>query len=355
MDYNSIIKNQTYLFEAEKDLFSENNQIIYKICENASLPKPSYIEFITSTIEYDLYKVRCDTSNYVIKYSLDEFDSSLEYEFNIINNINETITYKPIYYNKFHFGDFIHYSIYLDKKFESIKDFGIGIIYEKKELFMENYYSLQKSSKPKIKHKENIENFINQHSINFFDDDVIESIKQNLDIEKLKILIESIHSEMFLLFSLNIFNKNEFCHGNLNANNIFYCYEGFKFFNLSNAFSGNAYCDLASLVINLSLNKNIEKTIFNFLIKKAKKESVVDEWVEYRKCFDFISRKIFLELLFSYLKEVYLFESKRPIKLFEIIEIFSQNKIYFSKIQAVSNNFEFINNLLLQPLIGKDH
>jgi hypothetical protein len=355
MDFNSIIKDQTYLFEAEKDLFSDNNDIIYKICEDSNLAKPSIIEFVTSTIDFDLYKIRSNSLNYIIKYSLDEFNSSLKYEFEIISSIDKTITYQPINYNKFKFGDFIHYSIYLDQKFESIKDFGIGIFVENIDLFIENYFSLQNKIEPELKHKDNIENFINQHSISFFDEDVVESINNHLDIEILKEIIDSIHSEIFLLFNSNYFDKNEFCHGDLNANNIFYCYKNFKFFNLFNAFSGNMYCDLASLVINLSLNKNIEKKMFNLFVKNKTTELIADEWIEYRKCFDLVSRKIFLELLFVYLKEVYLFSSKRPSKLFEIIEIFSQNKINFLKIPIVNKNFELIYNLLLHPLIGKNN
>jgi uncharacterized protein YcgL (UPF0745 family) len=31
MNYNSLIKDQAYLFESEKDLFSENNEFIYNL------------------------------------------------------------------------------------------------------------------------------------------------------------------------------------------------------------------------------------------------------------------------------------------------------------------------------------
>ena len=57
MNYNALIKNQTYLFESEKDEFIDNNDIIYKICEDAKLEKPSKIQFITSEINFDLYKI----------------------------------------------------------------------------------------------------------------------------------------------------------------------------------------------------------------------------------------------------------------------------------------------------------
>lgn len=354
MNYNALIKNQTYLFESEKNEFIDNNDIIYKICEDAKLQKPSNIEFISSDIDFDLYRIRSNNLNYIIKYSFDEFNFSLKYEFDIIKNINQPIVNIPIIYNKFKFGDDIHYSIYLDQNLESLKDFGIGILLEKKDLFVDSYFLLQNQSKPKFNHKENMMNFINKHSMSFFDQDTIELIQTNLNTQKLNEIINSIHSEIFLLFNSDIFNKNEFCHGNLNSNNIFYSYKDFKFFNLSNAFTGNMYCDLADFVINNSLSKDLEKKIFNLFLKYKKTELVANEWIEYKKCFDLIVRKIFLELLFSFLKEVYLFSSKRPIKLFEIIEIFSQNQNNFLKIPTVSKNYEFIYNVLLEPLIGKE-
>lgn len=354
MNYNALIKNQTYLFESEKDEFIDNNDIIYKICEDAKLEKPSKIQFITSEINFDLYKISINDLNLIIKFSLNEFDSSLKKEYNIIENINKSITYEPVFYNSFKFGDIIHYSIYLDKNFECIKDFGIGILSEKKDLFVENYFLLQNSINPETDYKENILQFINEHSMSFFDKDIIESIQESLDIEKLKEIIDSIHSEIFLLFNSEVFNKKEFCHGDLNYNNIFYCYKTFKFFNLSNAFSGNMYCDLANLVITSSLSKELEKKIFNLFVKHKNTQSIANEWIEYRKCYDLISRKIFLELLFSFLKEIYLFSSKRPIKLLQIIEIFSHNENNFLKIPTINRNYEFIYNALLQPLIGRE-
>jgi hypothetical protein len=354
MNYNALIKNQTYLFESEKDEFIDNNDIIYKICEDAKLEKPSKIQFITSEINFDLYKISINNLNLIIKFSLNELDSSLKKEYNIIKNINKSIRYEPIFFNTFKYGDFIHYSIYLDENFECIKDFGLGILSEKKDLFVESYFLLQNYSKPKANHKENILEFINEHSMSFFDKDTIESIQESLDIEKLKEIINSIHSEIFLLFNSEVFDKDEFCHGNLNYNNIFYCYKNFKFFNLSNAFTGNMYCDLANLVITSSLNKELEKKIFNLFVKYKNTQLIAEEWIQYRKCYDLISRKIFLELLFLFLKEIYLFSSRRPIKLLQIIEIFSQNQNNFLKIPTVNKNYEFIYNTLLQPLIGNE-
>jgi hypothetical protein len=148
MNYNSLIKNQTYLFESEKDEFIDNNDIIYKICEDAKLEKPSQVQFITSEINFDLYKISINNLNFILKFSLDEFNSSLKKEYDIIKNINKSIRYEPIIFNTFKYGDIIHYSIYLDENFECIKDFGLGILSEKKDLFIENYFLLQNSINP---------------------------------------------------------------------------------------------------------------------------------------------------------------------------------------------------------------
>jgi hypothetical protein len=196
--------------------------------------------------------------------------------------------------------------------------------------------------------------FLKNHSISFFDKDTIETISKNSNLEQIKEIIDSLHSEILLLFQSEIFNKKEFCHGNLKQSNILYCFDHFKFINLYDGFSGNLYFDFASLVINCGFNKNVEKKLFDSFLKSKNAKSIAEEWVEYRKCFDLASRKIFLEILFDFLKEIYLFGSKRPAKLFEVIEIFSQNQKVFFQIPSINKNFEFIYNLFLQPLIGSE-
>lgn len=355
MNYNSLIKDQAYLFESEKDLFSENNEFIFKIFEHANLKKPTKISFSTSNIDYDTFNISCDNENYILKFSLDEFNSCLKDEFNIIKKLNIRNTLNPVAYNKFVFGDSIHYSIYSSQNNESIKNFGISSMTTNIDTFIDSYFNLQKSIKPKNKHKETMISFINNHSISFFDQDIIEAISNNCDLNKIKEIIDTLHSEIFKIFQSDIFNKDEFCHGDLNQSNILYCFNHFKFINLCNSFEGNLYYDLANLVINCNLNNNLEKKLFDSVLKNKKSNLVAEEWMEYRQCFDLVLRKIFLEILFNFLKEVYIFESERPFKLLDVIDTFSQNQNKFMKIVVINKNFEFIYNLFLQPLIGVEN
>ena len=354
MNYNSLIKDQAYLFESEKDLFSENNEFIFKIFEDASLEKPVKIHFNESCIDYDVYDIYCDNKNYILKFSLDEFNTSLKHEFDIIKKLNVQNVLSPIIYNKFKFGDLIHYSIYYNEKNESVKDFGLSSITSNIDFFVDCYFNLQKTIKPKVKHKEIMLKFIENHSLSFFDQDSIDAISSNCDLDKIKEIINILHSEIFKIFQSDIFKKNEFCHGSLNQSNILYCFDHFKFINLCDSFNGNSYYDLCNLVIYCNLNKNLEKKLFDSFLKNKKSTQVAEEWIEYKQCFDLVLRKIFLEILFNFLKEIYLFESKRPFKLLEIIDIFSQNKNNFLKVPIIHQNFKFIYNLFLQPLIGAE-
>lgn len=354
MNYNSLIKDQAYLFQSEKDLFSENNELIFKIFEDANLGKPTLIQFNTSNIDYDTFKISCGDQDFILKFSLDEFNSSLKYEFDIIKELSTYNTLLPISYNKFKFGDNIHYSIYLNNKNESVKNFGLGSISTNIDIFTDSLFNLQKPIKSIEKHADKMIKFINNHSISFFDKDIIEAITINTNLDTIKEIVSLLHSEILLLFQSNIFNKNEFCHGNLNQSDILYCFNHFKFINLCDSFYGNSYFDLASLVINCGFSKNIEKKLFNSFMKNKKSNQIAEEWIEYRQCFDLVLRKIFLEVLFNYLKEVYLFESNRPAKLLEVIEIFSQNQNDLLKIPVVNKNFKFIYNLFLEPLIGSE-
>ena len=351
MNYSSLTKDQAYLFESEKDLFSENNEFIFKIFEDANLEKPQKINFETSNVDYDIFNISCYNKDYILKFSLDEFNLSLKHEFDLIKKLNIKNTLNPIIYNKFKFGDFIHYSIYLNEKNESIKNFGLSSLTTNIDNFMESYFLLQNTHKPKRSHKEIMLKFIDNHSLSFFDQDVIEAISNNCNLDKIKEIVDLLHSEIFKIFQSDIFNKDEFCHGDLNQSNILYCFNHFKFINLCSSFSGNLYCDLANLVIDCNLSKSLEKKLFDTILINKKSNSFAEEWIEYKQCFDLVLRKIFLEILFNFLKEIYLFESERPFKLLNIIDIFSQNQTRFMKIPVINKNFEFIYNLILQPLI----
>jgi hypothetical protein len=355
MNYGSIIDNRLYIFQHGELSTPENDELIAEIFKHENLDQPNKIELIDSFVDYDLFTIQCNGKSYILKYSLDEFNTCLQYEFDIIKNLNIKNVLKPIIYNKFKFGEEINYSIYLDAKSPSVKNFGLSCITSNIDLLFDSYFNLQKSIKPKRKHEELILEFIKNHSFDFFSENLIKSISLRYDVDKIKKIIETLHSDIFQICQSDILNKDEFCHGDFNQSNILYCFNHFKFINFDNSFTGNSYCDLANLVIYCGFDKNVEEFLFSYFLKKKNSNEFEKEWLDYRKCYDLTLRKVLLETLFNFLKEIYLFESKRSSKFLDIINYISRNEKNILKIPVVNENFEFLYNLFLQPLIGVEN
>jgi hypothetical protein len=74
--------------------------------------------------------------------------------------------------------------------------------------------------------------------------------------------------------------------------------------------------------------------------------------MEYEICYQISLRKIFLEILTDYLKEVYVFSSSRPMKITDCVDCFSKNAASFFRIQAVDKHKEFIYKCILEPILG---
>lgn len=353
MDYNSLIKDQTYLFELEEEASLADEEFICKIFENANLKKPNVIKLEQSNISYDQYNILCENESYILKFSINENDVLLQNEFNLIKNFNIKNTLRPISYNKFKIGDPIHYAIYLNENFESIRDFGLGILLNNLNEFYDSYSSLQKNIETLNSPKQSITNFIENNSIFLHDSGVCQAIARDIDFIKIEKIIESLKFEIFSLTELDFLNKNEFCHGNLNYDNILYCYDHYKFINLFESFSGNSYYDLATFVIANNVSDRTEKKLFKIFKKNKTSNSEIHEWEEYKKCYDLALRKIFLEYFFNYFNEIYIFGSLRKINIFNTVERICQNHEKFLEIPVIEENHKLIYPLFIEQLIGK--
>ena len=128
----------------------------------------------------------------------------------------------------------------------------------------------------------------------------------------------------------------------------------FKLIDFTESHHGNQYLDLSRLSIFLGLNSAQEKEMLTSLLKSKGQMLTKESWEEYRSCYDIMIRMVFVELIVSYLKEVYIFSSFRPIKILSIIETFSKNNKAFFRLPIINEHYEFIYRMMLEPIIGKE-
>jgi hypothetical protein len=352
MDFESVYKNKPYLFEIGKDDVGGGDEIVEHLMSQTLIGKPDSIKFLCSNYEYDSYLVTKDGIGYCVKYSFDAANISLKNESKILHQ-NHPACPRPIVYEKIKFGDEIHYSICSFEFADNVKDFGFASLLENWESFFDVYNRSQKAF-CEMYFSDYLNDFYQKTNILSFPDDALESIKKYYNFDILQELIKSVVSEINVLSKPSLVKRKELCHGKLQPSNILFRRNMFKLIDFTQSYHGNEYLDLSRLAIFLGLNSVQEKEMLTASLKSKNQTFTKELWEEYRSCYDVMIRMIFVELIVSYLKEVYIFSSFRPIKILSIIEVFSKNNKAFFRLPVINQHYEFIYKMMLEPIIGKE-
>jgi hypothetical protein len=353
MSFDSIYKNEPYFFEIEKDAFEGGDEIVFEILKNAGIDTNDFsISFVASNQDYDVYRANSEKNSYCIKYSMDSKNSSIKREFDILNLLPNYSTAKAAHYGSKVFGDTIHYSIVSFEKAFDLKSLGISLIMENLDEFFIKYNSLQQENLQLRSYNEHLNDFLNSVNINNLPQESIEAIESFSDLNLIKQTIKSVEEELFVLSDPKVVRKNSLCHGRLKASNILFNQGTFKFVDFTESYLGNVYLDLSAFCIYSGFNEERERFFLDCFIKSNGKTPCQQDYFEYEVCNQISQRKIFLEILTQYLKEVYVFSSSRPMKILDLVDLFARNNNKFFKIASVKKHYEFIYKSILEPVLS---
>jgi hypothetical protein len=159
-----------------------------------------------------------------------------------------------------------------------------------------------------------------------------------------KKIYQEIYDEMIYLYNTKKekFILNKFVHGNLNLSTIILNSNEFKFINFENSFVGSPFFDLVNLVFESQMSGIHE---YNFITTKIKEMKLVENRLkaskyleEYKICKEIWSRKKFLDLIRSYIKEVIILNKTRMKKMSKLGHYFSNLFYRFENIGAFSEH-----------------
>lgn len=350
MNFESIYKSRPFLFEGQKDDVGGGEEIIEHIIQNSEIKSADSIKFLCSNYDYDAYLVVKNKIGYCIKYSLDPNNTCLKNEAEALKN-HSLIHPKLFACDKIRFGDVINYSIISFEFAENVKDFGLASLIENWDSFFHIYSHLSEKN-AQLSFFEYLNSFYASSDVNNFPEDALVAIKDYYDFAVLEDLLKSVRIEINQLCKPPLIKKQQFCHGRLQPSNILTRNGEFKIIDFTDCHAGNQYLDLARLSIYLGLDSNKEKEMLSSFLKPQ--ELTKENWQEYRSCYDIAIRLAFIELVTTFLKEVYIFSSFRPAKILSIIEIFSKNNAAFFRLPVISKHYQFVYEMMLEPLIGKE-
>lgn len=353
MDLKNLITNKAFLFERQEEQ-SDGDEVIIKILEKEKYKEISNIQYLCTNFNFDTYRAEADGRTVLIKYSFDTDSQFLFNEFNFLRSNESPWKPQSINFNTIKIGDPITYSIQTFEFAENVEEIGRGIIWENLESFLTCYSSFQKGKHlPSKNFKSYLQSKLEECSIANIPEDAVSLLKERGEYDRLCQLVTLIVDGINQLYKQDIVNTNEFVHGNIKLSNMLFRDGAFKLINFTDCYKGNAFFDLAALVCCMDLNFDQEKNLFHLFIKNQDKDFSVDVWQSYKICYDIHIRLLLLQIIFSYLKEIYVLESSRPSKINKLINIFILNAERFYKINGIIPYVEFLYTSILEPLIGR--
>ena len=354
MDLSNLFQNKAYVIPhhiAQEDSEVELISLLLK-----SLDEPIFaeqIEFILETENYDIYKYNCHNLSYCIKISLDPNCKEIEHESKFLKKINPLIRCQYIKDGTIKIGDDIRYIITSYENAESLNDLGRSYFLENFDSFCYAYFLMQESEKNIISYKDHLVDYFNMACMENLIEDSIQGIKNYTNFELINQIMLDMKNELMLCYD-DIFSDKKFiCHGNLTANNIISKNGLFKFINFDNCYSSHCFLDLNEIIIELGVPENIELDLLEKFCLNMKIEFNRNTLVIYKKCYKIVLIKKGIQLIMNYLKEVYLYDSRRTDEIIKISDQFSQSYDRYMSISHFKNNENFILKTITEPILNQ--
>jgi hypothetical protein len=280
----------------------------------------------------------------------------LQNEYESLKKINKSISTNLIAYGKIKIGDNISYLITTYENAESIFEVGKSFLIENFDSFCFSYAGLQTSKRL----KRYIDSYLNDMNEmidikSYFLEDSLASMKAYTDLDRILKILSKFKEEINEKYKLIPKNKQYICHGNFNYNNIITRNGLFKFINFEKSIQSHCFLDFSNLVIELGINYETESQLFKTFCINMDIEYNEESLNKYKQYYEFCLRCKIVEILISYLKEVYLYKSLRVGKIIKLCDRFSQAYERFATIEFLNEHHEFIISTLTEPIFGIKH
>jgi hypothetical protein len=343
----NILRDKLFVFSGSTQTTEVEKEILSQICEKENLGDAHMSVLIDNNEDYDSYKVRTNSGEFLIKLSLDEDLKIFGKEFNILSALkHEAIAPKPIALNQIQYGQKMPYLITSFEQCYSGHELGKSILLSNYEECLSLIKTVHKADFREISFREKIceifdaTDFAKQAEFA----DLIKASSQNFnflndEIASVKEYIEGTYSPLL--------EGSTLCHGNINASTLLIGMFDIKLINWQNAFNGNPLTDVANLRLEFGFGEQTEYRIFNFYNSLGTNYS----WEEYLAVRNFMASLRLLEYVFAYIKEIYLFRSLRQDKILSIFSAFCRNILFFEHIPAFRKNKEDLISLFSAPML----
>ena len=223
------------------------------------------------------------------------------------------------------------------------------MVIENFDVFLDCYKSFCQTKPSKLKYKSVLSNCLNYWDIEKnFSETAKLSIKNNTDYDRIINIQKDLGQN--LINSIPTVENESTCISSLSLDSIYFSNNLFYFDKLQNTCSYHPIVDIVDIFFNFGLKEDSEKEI---LEKFYQYYNVFHNQSFYDEVYLMQSKKKLLELLFCYLREVYMFRSTRLDTIINISNEFHNCYRKFNKIGSFLDNKKFIFDLITEPILGK--
>lgn len=233
---------------------------------------------------------------------------------------------------------------------ESIRSHGRSCLTNNLDLFFKSYWTFVKSGNVKPTYKKIINYFAkNLIPESALPEDSLLALKEYSNYNLCEKLLLDLRADTLNCFE-NIQKKlNKKCHARLSLDSVFYYGGGFYFEELHHVCMGHPYIDFCDLLIEMGSPQENDV----FLWKQFCESGDYPQDRElYKGVYRMCIRKKLADLLISYIKEVYLYDSFRYEEIFHIADSFSHAYPRFHGIESFEKNKDFIMKTICEPIFG---
>lgn len=346
MHISNILNDKLFVFAGSSKTTDTENEILSLIAEKQNLGRISHASTVDNGEDYDSYKVKTQDSSFLIKVSLDSENKIFEKEYKILKLVQSSkIAPTPIAVDEIKYGDKISYLVTSFESAQSALEMGKSILPFNYEHCLQKLCTLHQTPLSEPTLHSHIQSIFARTS---FDNqpEFADLVKTNgLNYQLLNDEILGIKEEIQQKHK-TFFSADSIIHGGITASTLLLGNEGMKLINWQNSCAANPLFDLANVKMEFDFADNLEYKIFLKYQEIAQKHS----WDEYLEVRNFLSTIKLLEYVFSYIREIYLFQSNRQDKILKIFSNFCRNVKFFEHIPAFRRNKDALIGLFSSPM-----
>lgn len=334
-----LLQNKVFVFAQNPTPSESEIYFLDIVAENANLGKIHGHEIVSYNDNYDVYKIQSNLGPKIVKLSLDP-------EFNFENDPQPLNGPKTFSIVKADIGVQVVAKIEDFITAPSLAEIGESNINSGWPLVVKAIINNSKEAHNRTL-KDHLKALFKQTSLdeNKNLDILVKTNSSNYQLikkgaEELKKEVEQLYKPWHSVDTL--------INGNISSDNLFLDRNDAYISSWGKSYSAHVFLELAALKMNIDMPQLTEYDMFNELKRQSSSENT---WEDYIQCKTFVASYKFLECVFSFIKETFLFEGKRRDELLKLSSYFCRNLGLFNNLAGFRKNQEELLKLFSSPVV----